>query len=375
MNKRASGDAVTKELKQMLDLDVWTCLEIANLSKTQMKKIIRSLMFLKEERDAAGKFVKMKAHLIAGGNQQDRTQYDNLSSPSVFLESVVMIIAIAAIERKIFTIDIAGAYLECTLPDGDEVIIELDPLVTRLLQELDPDVKQYETTQSTTLVKLKKALYGRVQSSRLWYERLCIALKDLGFVANPYEQCVFNTQIDGVQVTAAFHVDDLLVTSTPESALSKLVAGLKKEFVAVSVEEGVKHSYLAMNIAISDEEITVDKSGYLEKLLEDRIVRKAKSPASANLYADYPDSPLLNDKQKEDFHSDIAKLLFIAKRVRLQCLAAVSVLASKVQTPTEADQNRRDRLSGRDQGPEDEIQARRDSIFRHLYKCEQGYSP
>lgn len=51
------------------------------------------------------------------------------------------------------TVDITGAYLKCTLPEGDEVIMELDALVTKLLQELDPDAKQYETVKGTTLVK------------------------------------------------------------------------------------------------------------------------------------------------------------------------------------------------------------------------------
>jgi hypothetical protein len=108
---------------------------------------------------------------VAGGDRQDKSLYDNLSSPTVSLESVFVILAIAAIERrKVITVDITGAYLECTLPEGDEVIMELDPLVTKLLQELDPDAKQYETVKGTTLVKLKRALYGSVQSARLWYD-------------------------------------------------------------------------------------------------------------------------------------------------------------------------------------------------------------
>lgn len=219
-------------------------------------------------------------------------------------------------------------------------------MVTVLLQELDPDAKQYQTVKGTTMVKLQRALYGCVQSSRLWYERLRGALEGIGFVVNPYDQSVFNTVIDGVQVTVAFHVDDLLLTSESEAALKKVIAGLKEEFVAVTVNRDPKHSYLAMNIEASDKDITIDMSGYLEKLLAGRKLRRAHSPASGSLCTDDPDSPALSDKKREDFHSDVAKILFFAKRVGLQCMTAVSVLASQVNAPTIVDQRRLDRVFG-----------------------------
>ena len=347
LNKRASRDAVMKELKQMLDLRVWEYISKANLSKTQMKKVIRSLMFLKEKRDAEGLFLKMKARLVAGGDMQDKSIYDNLSSPTVSLESVFIILAIAAIERrKVITVDITGAYLECSLPEDDVVIMELDPLVTKLLQELDPDAKQYETDKGGTLVRLKKALYGCVQSSRLWYERLRGALEAMGFEVNPYDMCVFNAIVNGVQVTMAFHVDDLLITSIRDDALDEVIEGLKKEFVAVTVTRGSKHSYLAMNLEILKDEITVDMSGYLQSLLAERKLRLHKSPASANLCDDHSDSPMLTEQEQKDFHSDVAKTLFLAKRVGLMCLAPVSVLSSRVLKPTKADQMALERMLG-----------------------------
>ena len=55
-------------------------------------------------------------------------------------------------------------------------------------------------------VKLEKALYGCVQSARLWYNYLSDFLKSIGFEANP---CVFNRKsASGKQCTLAIHVDD-----------------------------------------------------------------------------------------------------------------------------------------------------------------------
>ena len=45
--------------------------------------IIRSQMFLKEKYLPTGAFEKLKARLVAGGNQQDKDLYDDISSPTV----------------------------------------------------------------------------------------------------------------------------------------------------------------------------------------------------------------------------------------------------------------------------------------------------
>ena len=76
---------------------------------------------------------------MAGGDTQNKSLYEDPSSPIVCLDSLLTIIAIAACEKmKICTIDITGAYLECTLPPGDSVCMVLDPLVTKILLKLDP---------------------------------------------------------------------------------------------------------------------------------------------------------------------------------------------------------------------------------------------
>ena len=49
-------------------------------------------MFLKDKYDAAGDFQKLKARLVAGGDKQDKNLYEDLSSPTVSIESVFMIL-------------------------------------------------------------------------------------------------------------------------------------------------------------------------------------------------------------------------------------------------------------------------------------------
>lgn len=66
----------------MLDLEAWAYISKADLSNIQMRKVIRSLMFLKEKRDAAGLFLKMK----------DSTN----ACMTVSIESLFVIMTIAA---------------------------------------------------------------------------------------------------------------------------------------------------------------------------------------------------------------------------------------------------------------------------------------
>ena len=80
---------------------------------------------------------------------------------------------------------------------------------------LDRSVSDYVTVNGCLIAKLRRAfLYRCVQSSKLWNEKLCNVLTNDGYISNPYDACVFNkTYDDGEQVTVAFHVDDLLITS------------------------------------------------------------------------------------------------------------------------------------------------------------------
>ena len=53
-------------------------------------------------------------------------------------------------------------------------------------------------------VRLKKALYGLLNSSLLWWKRLSSLLIKKGFRLNPYDTCVAKKIIDGTECTLSF---------------------------------------------------------------------------------------------------------------------------------------------------------------------------
>ena len=111
---RAAVRATALELLQTDDKGTMIGVLQKNLTLKQMKKIIRSSLFLKMKYDSSGVFDKLKARLVAGGHMQDRSLYDvtETTSPTVNLTSVYMVAAIAGIERRsVATMDVGGAYL------------------------------------------------------------------------------------------------------------------------------------------------------------------------------------------------------------------------------------------------------------------------
>ena len=115
-------DALSQEIDQMIKKGVFEYIVFTKLNKAQRKNVIRSSVFMKEKYNTKGVFVKLKARLVAGGDQQDKSIYEDISSPTVRQESVMMVIAIAAAEdRKLVTCDVTGAFLEAMMPDDCEV--------------------------------------------------------------------------------------------------------------------------------------------------------------------------------------------------------------------------------------------------------------
>ena len=87
------------------------------------------------------------------------------------------------------------------------------PLVDMLVN-MDPETYKsfvvFDNNGNKVLyVQVLKAIYGMLQSSMLFYKKLCKDLQSIGFVLNPYDLCVANRIVQGQQHTVTWHVDDL----------------------------------------------------------------------------------------------------------------------------------------------------------------------
>ena len=189
---------------------------------------------MKEKTTPKGTVDKVKARVVAGGNQQDKSIYtlDETSSPTVSTVGEATV-AIAANEgRHVITMDVETAYLNAKMIDDKLVYMKIGPLI--ILFQLDTNFEKYQDGKGAVIVKLDKALYGCVKSAVLIYKDLKATLEAEEYRVNPYDYKVYK----GEQVTVIFHVDDLLGACVLSEALEDLYEVFIKKYKKVKVSRG-----------------------------------------------------------------------------------------------------------------------------------------
>ena len=341
--------SMIREIQQLLDRKSWHPVHIGDLNAAERRSIIPSKLFVKIKYKPSGIFDKVKSRLVAGGHRQDRSLYrDKTSSPTVSTSSVFLIAAIAQRERRsVCTIDIPGAYLNAKIPESTKVRMRLDKFLSEIVIQLDDSYSEYQNEDGTIVVQLDYALYGLVESAILWYDLLSARFKEIGFINNPYDRCVFNRhEQDGSQCSLCVHVDDIMITAASERHLDKVIEDTKSVFGDITIVRGKNHDYLGMSFDFSDaERVKISMTNYVEELIKEcKVEGIASSPANNNLFQTEETSTPLNNEDKEYFHSTVAQLLYLAKRVRPDILLAVSYLTTRVQKPTVRDMEKLNRV-------------------------------
>ena len=188
-------------------------------------------MFLKEKVDGNNVFEKLKGRVVADGSMQDKEVYSHLNSPTAKLDSIMICLSMASKKRMFWSkVDIGGAYLNAFLVDGDIIFMILSKQLTTILVKLHPELKRYvDPFTGTMLVQILKALYGLVQSAALWYDALSTFLKNLGFVANPLDECVLMHTTDAGVLIIILYVDDILLLADKKVMVDWLLGELEEE--------------------------------------------------------------------------------------------------------------------------------------------------
>jgi hypothetical protein len=338
--------SVTKELSSIHHKGVFSQRRLRDLTPAQRKSIITSSLFLKEKFLSTGAFEKLKSRLVGGGNLQDRDKYseDETSSPTVSLQGLYMTVSLAAKEgRKISTMDIGTAYLNADMKK--EVLMRIAPNISRMLVNIDGKAYRQEEDGSI-IVRLNKALYGCVESAKLWYDNLMKTLTGMGFRSNGKDRCVLNVTRNGHQVTLCIYVDDILCTSIDDKDLDWVENHLKAKYGEVTAHKGKVHSYLGQTFDFSVEgEVYVSMEGYTVDLLELYKVKGFKpTPAKDGLFDVNDLLERLSEEDADMFRSRVAKIFYMAQRTRPDVLTAVAFLSTRVHKSTSEDMEKLDRV-------------------------------
>ena len=228
----------------------------------------------------------------------------------------------------------------------------LDAHVSQIYADLYPEARAFMSKGGRITVRLLKALYGLLESGRLWFNNIREALLYYGFKQNRKDPCVFILFLSPHCLIVCLYVDDLLMTSSIASMAEDFISFLRFRYKDLTVNAGKTHNYLGMNLEFRERSVKVTMSNHVNDVVSTYISlfrrempsRAPSSPAMADLFTIPDGSELLDGGERDAFHTVVAKVLFIAKRVRPDLLAPVSFLSGRVQDPTKSDQAKLERL-------------------------------
>ena len=193
-------------------------------------------------------------------------------------------------------------------------------------------------------IRLKKALYGTKQASRLWQETLKKWLLDQEFVQSEVEPCMYSkTDGNGKRIIVAVYVDDLVIAHNDDVVFTKFKERFLKRFRA----KYVGHLSWFLGVAIDRDSKGVYHLNQT-KYINDLIARFVQAKGQHSVTRDIPMIPevakKLSGAQSDVDRAKVAKLpylqlvgslLYLAVMTRPDIMASMSLLCRHMSDPSE----------------------------------------
>jgi hypothetical protein len=241
------------------------------------------------------------------------------------------------------SVDVKGAYLKAELHKRQ--FMKLNRKLSDMLCGISPEFEKCRDAKGCCIVKLKKALYGLKESSKLWYDTLSAVLVESGYAIDSQDACVFHKINSSGDISViCVHVDDLLCVADKLEDLDDINSVLKSRFKEITTERGNKISYLGMSIERSTDghEIKVSQIGYIKSMLSKFQVSKvSKTPSTKDFFERGKETELVDPTL---FLSKLMSCMYLAIGTRLDILKEVVFLATKCKCPILSDMKKIDRV-------------------------------
>lgn len=314
--------AMQTEYEALMDNGTW---DLADLPTD--KKPINTKWVFKTKKDVAGNIVKYKARLVGKGYAQRKGEdYQETYAPVIKHSSLRYILALAAKNGWLIEqMDAITAFLQGELPD--EIYIR------------QPE-GFVNSNESTKVCRLRKAIYGLKQSSRVWNEKLDAALISLGLKQSDYDPCVYISIRDGQVLIVTVHVDDMLLISNNKSAIDGLKTNLNQKFKMKDL--GPVTQYLGVRITRNEKGIMLDQTAYIEEVLQRFGMENSKSvqtPMNVSEKLSKDQCPTTEEEtvkmSKIPYREAVGCLNYIAQSTRPDIVYAVNTLSRFNNNPGE----------------------------------------
>ncbi|CAJ2632822.1 unnamed protein product [Trifolium pratense] len=206
-------NAMIEELDSIENNDTWSLVSLPH-----GKKAIDVKWVFKVKVNSQGEVTRHKARLVAKGFlQKEGIDFEEVFAPVARIETIRLVVGLANINNwSIYQMDVKCAFLNGPL---DEEVYVKQPVGFQV------------DGQKDKVYRLHKALYGLKQAPRAWNKKIDSYLSDIGFIKCTTEHGVYvrRSSSDNL-VILCLYVDDLLITGSSESEISKFKCELMKEF-------------------------------------------------------------------------------------------------------------------------------------------------
>jgi hypothetical protein len=194
-----------------------------------------------------------------------------------------------------------------------------------------------------------------VQASKLWFNKLTRVIRREGYEHSPADPCVMRRIVGDNVFLLLIYVDDILIQADDDE-IDRIEQIFLKEFTWITIEHDNKLSYLGMLVTLEQGVATIDMTYFVDKLLEsyDNLIARA-TPSNKSIFQVDGDAMVLLEEERKQFHSAVAKLLYLSKRARPDILAAVSFLCTRVTKATIEDKKKLEYLLGYLQATKHEV--------------------
>eukprot|EP00957_Ditylum_brightwellii_P077828 5915075-Ditylum_brightwellii.AAC.1 len=127
-------------------------------------------------------------------------------------------------------------------------------LIVKIKPELYRKHLHSENGKPVLYVRLKKALYGTMRASLLFWENLVETLQEWGFEINPYDWCVANKDIQGSWCKVVWHVGNLKISHANSKVVTEMIEKLQAKYGGKAHDSSIwkVHEYLGIQIGFSD---------------------------------------------------------------------------------------------------------------------------
>jgi hypothetical protein len=204
------------------------------------------------KRCADGTIDRYKARLVAKGfRQRCGLDYEETFSLVVKAATIRVVLAIFVSRGwSLRQLDVKNAFLHGVLEE--EVYMKQPPGFE-------------DSTNPQHICRLDKALYGLKQAPRAWFSRLSSKLHEFGFVPSKADTSLFLYRWSQITIYVLIYVDDIIVTSSSDAAISALLKDLDTDFAIIDL--GDLHYFLGMEVQKTANGIVLTQEKYASDIL------------------------------------------------------------------------------------------------------------